>query len=129
MGTLTLTDGIKANQQLNVQLETMKIVGTGGIDYWQNQLDYDLGITLQESATSQFSVKPPLAGLRWPLHCAGAMDASPATLCLPNSKDTQALVTDIIKQELKRQGQEKLKARLPELQDKAKELLKGLFGT
>lgn len=128
-GTLTLTDGIKANQQLNVQLETMKIVGTGGIDYWQNQLDYDLGITLQESATSQFSVKPPLAGLRWPLHCAGAMDASPATLCLPNSKDTQALVTDIIKQELKRQGQEKLKARLPELQDKAKELLKGLFGT
>ena len=129
VGTLTLTDGIEANQQLNVQLETMKIVGTGGIDYWQNQLDYDLGITLQESATSQFSVKPPLAGLRWPLHCVGAMDISPAKLCLPNSKDTQALVTDIIKQELKRQGQEKLKARLPELQDKAKELLKGLFGT
>ncbi len=129
VGTLTLTGGIEANQQLNVQLETMKIVGTGGIDYWQNQLDYDLGITLQESATSQFSVKPPLAGLRWPLHCVGAMDISPAKLCLPNSKDTQALVTDIIKQELKRQGQEKLKARLPELQDKAKELLKGLFGT
>ena len=83
----------------------------------------------QESATSLFSVKPPLAGLRWPLHCAGAMDASPATLCLPNRKATQALVADIIKQELKRQGQEKLKARLPELQDKAKELLKGLFGT
>jgi len=129
VGTLTLTDGIEADQQLNVQLETMTIVGTGGIDYWQNQLDYDLGITLQESATSLFSVKPPLAGLRWPLHCAGAMDASPATLCLPNRKATQALVADIIKQELKRQGQEKLKARLPELQDKAKELLKGLFGT
>lgn len=132
-GNLRLTDGIEANQQLNVQLETMNIAGGGGIDYWQNKLVYDIGITLQENADSQFSVQPPLAGLRWPLHCAGAMDASPVKLCLPDTKGVTRMVTDLLKQEVKRQGTEKLKEKLGEqipadVQEKAKSLLKGLFG-
>jgi AsmA protein len=133
-GNLALNAGIEANQQLQIQLETMLIGGTGGIDYWNNQLVYDIGITLQESSTSQFSVKPPLAGLRWPLHCEGAMDASPVELCLPNLKGVQKLVTDMLTQEVQRQGTEKIVEKLqdqlsPEIQDKAKNLLKGLFGT
>jgi len=133
-GNLALKDGIKANQQLNVQVETMLIAGTGGVDYWNNQLAFDIGITLQDSATSQFSVKPPLAGLRWPLHCEGAMDASPVDLCLPDMKGVQNLVADLLKQEVKRQGSEKIAEKLkdqlpPEIQEKAKNLLKGLFGT
>lgn len=132
-GNLRLTDGIQANQQLNLQLETMNIAGGGGIDYWQNQLVYDIGITLQENAASQFSVGPPLAGLRWPLHCAGAMDASPVTLCLPDSKGVSRMVTDLLQQEIKRQGREKLREKLGEqlpadVEEKAKSLLKGLFG-
>lgn len=126
-GNLTLNDGIEANQQLNVQLETLTIVGGGGINYWQNRLDYTLDISLMESNTSPFSVKPPLAGLHWPLHCAGALNASPASLCKPSKKDIEDLVANLLKQELKRQGQEKLKSELPELRDKAKKLLKGLF--
>ena len=126
-GNLTLNDGIEANQQLNVQLETLTIVGGGGINYWQNRLDYTLDISLMESNTSPFSVKPPLAGLHWPLHCAGALNASPASLCKPSKKDIEDLVANLRKQELKRQGQEKLKSELPELRDKAKKLLKGLF--
>jgi AsmA protein len=133
-GNLALQAGIKANQQLSVQVETMLITGTGGVDYWNNQLAYDIGITLQESSTSQFSVKPPMAGLRWPLHCAGAMDASPVDLCLPNMKGVQNLVADLLKQEIQRQGTEKIVEKLqeqlpPDIQDKAKSLLKGLFGT
>ncbi|MFT7133039.1 MAG: AsmA protein [Cyclobacteriaceae bacterium] len=133
-GNLALQAGIKANQQLNVQVETMLITGTGGVDYWNNQLAYDIGITLQESSTSQFSVKPPMAGLRWPLHCEGAMDASPVDLCLPNMKGVQNLVADLLKQEVQRQGTEKIVEKLqeqlsPDMQDKAKSLLKGLFGT
>jgi hypothetical protein len=88
---------------------------------------------LQENADSQFSVQPPLAGLRWPLHCAGAMDASPVKLCLPDTKGVTRMVTDLLKQEVKRQGTEKLKEKLGEqipadVQEKAKSLLKGLFG-
>jgi uncharacterized protein involved in outer membrane biogenesis len=133
-GNLALQAGIKSGQQLNVQVETMLITGTGGVDYWNNQLAYDIGITLQESSTSQFSVKPPMAGLRWPLHCEGAMDASPVDLCLPDMKGVQNLVADLLKQEVQRQGTEKIVEKLqkqlpPDIQDKAKSLLKGLFGT
>jgi AsmA protein len=133
-GNLALQAGIKANQQLNVQVETMLIAGTGGVDYWNNQLAYDIGITLQESSTSQFSVTPPIAGLRWPLRCEGTMDASAVDLCLPNMKGVQNLVADLLKQEVQRQGTEKIVEKLqkqlpPDIQDKAKSLLKGLFGT
>jgi len=133
-GNLALQAGINAGQQLNVQVETMLIAGTGGVDYWNNQLAYDIGITLQESSTSQFSVKPPMAGLRWPLHCEGAMDASAVDLCLPNMQGVQNLVADLLKQEVERQGTEKIVEKLqeqlpPDIQDKAKSLLKGLFGT
>lgn len=133
-GNLSLNAGIKANQQLKVQLETMLIGGTGGVDYWNNQLAYDIDITLQESGTSQFSVKPPIAGMRWPLHCEGAMDASPVELCLPNMQGVQRLMTDLLKQEVQRQGTDKIVEKLqdrlsPEVKDKAKNLLKGLFGT
>ena len=132
-GNLALNAGIEANQQLNVQLETMLIGGTGGVDYWNNQLVYDIGITLQASDTSQFGVKPPMAGLRWPLHCEGAIDASPVELCLPNLKGVQKLVADLLTQEVQRQGTDKIVEKLqnqlsPEIQDKAKNLLKGLFG-
>jgi AsmA protein len=133
-GNLALQAGIKAGQQLNVQVETMLIAGTGGVDYWNNQLAYDIGITLQESSTSQFSVTPPIAGLRWPLRCEGTMDASAVDLCLPNMKGVQILVADLLKQEVQRQGTDKIVEKLqkqlpPDIQDKAKSLLKGLFGT
>ncbi|MCB1644281.1 MAG: AsmA family protein [Pseudomonadales bacterium] len=133
-GKLTLNDGIEANQQLNVQLENMSLAGTGGIDYWQSQLAYDIEVVMQETVDGQFRVHPPIAGLKWPLHCEGAMTDSPVDLCFPDGKAVQKLVTEIVKQEVKRQGkqklQEKIEEKLPdEIKDKAKDLLKGLFGT
>ena len=83
---------------------------------------------------SEYVRRARQAGLRWPLHCEGAMDASPVDLCLPNMKGVQSLVADLLKQEVQRQGTEKIVEKLqeqlpPDMQDKAKSLLKGLFGT
>lgn len=131
-GQHTLDHGIAADQQLNLQLENVTITGHGGVDYWQNTLLYDLNIVFEESADGPFQVSPLIAGVRWPLHCEGAMDASPETLCRPDHKAIETVVADLIKREFKRQGREKIARKIEEkipdkLKEKAKKLLQGLF--
>ncbi|XOV87026.1 MAG: AsmA family protein [Pseudomonadota bacterium] len=118
-GQHRLVGGVAANQQLNFSLENLKVDGTGGIDYFNNSLAYDLRIQLTES-DGAFSVAPGLARITWPLKCAGAMDASPVDLCLPNRDAIADLITDVAKQEIKRKATDAVK-------EKAGNLLKGLF--
>ncbi len=118
-GQHRLIGGIAANQQFNFSLENLKVDGTGGIDYFNNSLAYDIRIQLTES-DGAFSVAPGLARISWPLKCAGAMDASPVDLCLPNRGAITDLITDVAKQEVKRKATDAVK-------EKAGKLLKGLF--
>ncbi len=123
--------GISKDQSLNASIENMRISGTGGINYFANTLAYDLETTLL-ATSGQFKVSPKLTGVRFPLHCAGSLDADPIDLCLPDRSAITKMITELATQEIKRQGTEALKKKLEEqvpdeLKDKAKDLLKGLF--
>jgi len=120
VGTHQLNKGVASNQRLNMTIENLTVQGTGGLDYWNNQLAYDMEVTLEESVDGQFTVGPAMAGVRWPLQCAGSLDASVAELCTPNSDSLTKLVAQILQKELQRQGTEKLK-------EKGKKFLNGLF--
>jgi|TARA_B100000315_G_scaffold59688_1_gene54153 AsmA protein len=131
-GEHKLDHGIAADQKLNLQLENLTINGKGGVDYWQNTLLYDLNVVLDEAQAGQFQVNPSITGVRWPLHCEGAMDESPITLCRPDDKAIQIVAADLVKREVKRQGREKLQKKIEDkipgrFKEKAKKLLKGLF--
>lgn len=115
-GHYNIHQGTRENQSFDFTLENIQANGKGGFDYFANHLQYDIAIKLSETENSEYSVSPALANIRWPVHCEGAMDASPADLCFPNSKSIETLVKDIAKQELKRKGKKKLK-----------DLLKGIF--
>ena len=119
-GTHQINAGIEEDQRINVNIENMSISGTGGVDYWQNTIAYDMEVTLNESVDGQFSVGPAMAGIRWPLRCAGMMDATAAELCTPDSDSIANLITQILQKELRRQGADKLK-------EKGKKLFERLF--
>ncbi|MCZ6503687.1 MAG: hypothetical protein O6945_14385, partial [Gammaproteobacteria bacterium] len=116
--------GTRENQSLGFTLENIQANGKGGFDYFANHLEYDIAIKLSETENSEYSVSPALANISWPLHCEGAMDASPTDLCSPDSKSVETLVKDIAKQELKRKGQKIIDEKVSE---KLKNLLKGIF--
>ncbi len=119
-GTLT--------QAMSFAVEHLSGTGTGGFDYLDNRLNYDFRINLGENVDSDFKVGPALANIRWPLHCEGAMDAGIATLCRPDKKGIQTLVTDVAKQELKRKGEKELNKLIEEkVPEQLKDVLKGLF--
>ena len=120
VGTHQLNKGVAKNQRLNMTIENLTLQGTGGLDYWENLLDYDMEVTLQKSVDGQFTVGPAMAGVQWPLRCAGSLDATVAELCTPDSDSLSQLVAQILEKELQRQGTEKLKK-------KGKKLLEGLF--
>lgn len=109
--------GTRANQQLSFSLENMSVTGKGGFDYFKNHLGYDLLVTLNATSSGQFTVSSDLAGVKWPIHCAGALNASPADLCRPD----KGAIGDILKQELRKHAKKTL-------EEKAGSLLKGLFG-
>jgi hypothetical protein len=81
---------------------------------------YDMEVILSQSVDGQFTVGPAMADIKWPLRCAGMMDATAAELCTPDSDSISSLVTQILKKELRRQGTDKLK-------EKGKKLFEGLF--
>ena len=130
-GEHNFNTGITSNQKLNASMENLTVTGQGGIDYFANNLVYDLNATLLNTA-GQFKVSESLTGIRFPLHCEGSLDADPASLCLPNRAAITKLMADLAKQKLKQQGSEALKKKIEEkvpeeLKDAAKGLLKGLF--
>ena len=103
--------GADADQQLRFALEVVSAEGTGGFDYFANTMEYDLRLTMNENE-GPFSVGSGLARIEWPLHCEGALDASPADLCFPDRDAVQDVLEDVAKQELKRKGTEVLREKL-----------------
>lgn len=132
-GNHKINQGIEENQSFAANLENMRITGTGGIDYFGNQMAYDIEAILLEDVGGQFKVNPKLTGVRWPLNCAGPLDADPVSLCLPDRAAVTKLLTKMAAEAAKKQGREalekKIEEKIPdELKDAAKGLLKGLFG-
>jgi uncharacterized protein involved in outer membrane biogenesis len=124
--------GTRADQTFDFRLENVLVTGSGGFDVVGNHLGYDISIKLEETASGPFPVPPWLARINWPVRCEGGLDDSLADLCLPGKTGIQKLAGDIVKQELRRKGEqtirEKIEERLPDdLKDKASDLLKRLF--
>ncbi len=120
--------GILEGQQLNFNLENLVVEGQGGVDYFANHITYDLTTTLAESTNDLFNPPSVLRNVGWPIQCRGSLDLSPAELCKPDRGSVNQLVGDILKQELKKQGQKKLNKVIEEKAPaEIKDLLKGLF--
>ncbi len=132
-GNHKINQGISANQTFAANLENMRITGKGGIDYFANQLSYDIETVLLENVGGQFTVNPKLTGVKWPITCAGPLDADPVSLCLPDRAAVASLIQKMAVEAARKQGRDalekKIEEKVPEeLKDAAKGLLKGLFG-
>jgi len=127
-GKHSFKEGITEGQQFSFVMENMQVVGSGGLDYFSNSINYDIEATLKENVGGQFTVGKNLAGIRWPLHCEGSIDGTVSELCLANKGAISNIVTEIAKQAIRRKGEDKLLEKVPdEFKDAAKQLLKGLF--
>lgn len=109
--------GAAADQEFAFALEVLEGRGKGGFDYFANQLEYDVFLSLLEN-DGPFGVGPGLARVAWPLHCQGPLDASPVELCLPDRGAIQQVVSGAAKQEIKRKGEELLREKLGDGLDK-----------
>jgi len=127
-GKHSFEEGIIEGQQFSFVMENMQVVGSGGLDYFSNTINYNIEATLKENVGGQFTVSKNLAGIRWPLHCEGSIDGTVSELCFANKGAVSNIVTEIAKQAIRRKGEDKLLEKVPdEFKDAAKQLLKGLF--
>lgn len=121
-GEHRFVNGTAAGQQLNFAVENLTVKGTGGLDYFKNHLAYDLGVSLKPSDTSPLKVSDTLANVEWPLHCEGALDASPADLCKPDKDGIQKALGQMVKNKAEESVKQKIEEKLPQLKDKVKSL-------
>jgi len=127
-GNHTFNQGTLANQKLKFTLENLVVRGTGGFDYFKDQIIYDLTATITGTTDGGFEVSSSLVDVAWPLHCEGSLEAPASDLCRPDKKAIQSLVADIAKQELKLKAQSELDKIIEDKVPKEiKDLLKGLF--
>ena len=142
-GDLTLPSGLVEGQQLNLKADEFTIDGTGGIDILAREVDYALQLTFEEAPpepdtpipADQLAVDESLTRISWPITCAGSLDDSPATLCLPDREAVRGVIIRIANEKVAEKGEEllekakqKLEEKIPQnVRDKTKDLLEGLF--
>lgn len=132
VGQHVFQGGTRSGQILNAQVENLNLTALGGVDLQTETLDYDVTAMFKQTDDGAFKVSDQLAGVRWPLSCSGSINASPGELCFGKEGAIQDLVKDIVAQDLKRRGNEKLdkliKEKVPdEYKGIANDLLKNIF--
>ena len=131
-GNHVFTSGIEMGQIFNASLDNISITALGGINLHAETLNYDVTTTLNKTEEGTFKVSDQISGIRWPLICSGKFSDSPADLCLGKEGAISELVAEILKQDLKRRGSQKIeeliKDNLPdEYKDITTDLFKNLF--
>ncbi|WP_432471543.1 AsmA family protein [Amphritea sp. HPY] len=133
-GNFKVTNGVVSNNDLKAALDAMVVKGRGKVNLPKANLDYRLGLTIEEDLFKQTcSVNNSLQGVEWPMDCKGSFDDDPAKLCRPDA----SVLEDIIKQKAKKKLESKLMEKLgggssdgegDSKVEGAKKLLRGLFG-
>jgi len=133
-GNFKVTNGVVSNNDLKAALDAMVVKGRGKVNLPKANLDYRLGLTIEEDLFKQTcSVNNSLQGIEWPMDCKGSFDDDPAKLCRPDA----SVLEDIIKQKAKKKLESKLMEKLgggssdgegDSKVEGAKKLLRGLFG-
>ena len=124
--------GTRSNQVFMADLSNLAIQGQGGFDLTADTLDYRISIQLQQTDEGAFKVSDELAGIRWPLVCQGKISASPLNpfpersrrepnhspqaktsdspldLCFGREGAIATLVSELIRQSIKRQDRQRL---------------------
>lgn len=124
-------DGTTADQQFNVDLKLLEASGTGGFDYVDGTIGYDIILSFNETE-GQFSVGPGLARLDWPMRCRGEFGQTMAQLCFGDERAIQRMLQDVARQEIERKGEEKLREQIrealpEELRESAEGMLRNLI--
>ena len=131
-GNHVFTDGITTGQVFNASTENISITALGGLSLQTETLNYDVTTTLKKTETGKFKISKQLSGIRWPLICSGKFSDSPVDLCLGRDGAISQLVTQVVKQDLRRRGSKKIEElindNLPEeYKDITTKLFKNLF--
>jgi AsmA protein len=124
--------GLEQGQVLTAKVENLDLAALGGININNETLRYDVSAMFNKAGEGQFEVGDQLTGIRWPMTCEGKFTDTPADLCFGQENAISNLVTEIIEQDLKRRGNEKLEELLDdkipdEYKEITRELFKGLF--
>ena len=131
-GNHVFTDGIETGQVFNASMKNISITALGGLSLQTETLNYDVTTTLKKTETGKFKISKQLSGIRWPLICSGKFSDSPVDLCLGRDGAISQLVTQVVKQDLRRRGSKKIEElindNLPEeYKDITTKLFKNLF--
>ncbi|WP_027858698.1 AsmA family protein [Marinobacterium jannaschii] len=140
-----IVNGVVNNPDLKANLDAMVLNGKGSIDLPKESLDYRLGLIIEENLFKQScSINNKIEGIEWPVNCKGGFDDDPAKMCRPDLSGFKDAFKQKAKAELKDKYGDKVESKKTELkekktelkdklkeklggEEKAKELLKGLF--
>lgn len=135
----TIKNGVINNPDMKAALDALRLNGKGTVDLPQRQLDYRVGLVIEENLFKKTCTIPgKLENVEWPVDCKGSFDTPPAKLCKPDL----SVFEDIFKAKAKAKVKQKLDEKKDKFKDKlteklgdklggedaAKQLLKGLFG-
>lgn len=92
-GRVVIEGGVIRSDELDVAIPGMVLDASGEIDLVRQQLDIETGASLVDTtAIDGCSVSETLSGLRLPLRCTGALDATPAQWCRLDDNALKALL-------------------------------------
>jgi len=114
-GTITLEEGLQANQDIVLRMDNFDITGSGGINLQAGSFDYDLLFTvLGEPFTQTIPIIDRYHDVPWPVRCNAEFDAAPSQYCSPDFGAVRDVFTDLSSQAAQDRFDEAIDAEAPE---------------
>jgi AsmA protein len=121
---LLFDNGLRANQELSVQLDNFDISGTGGLDLDAGRFDYRVNFTiLGEPALQTIRVNPDFQNVAWPVRCNAAFDDAALQYCSPDLQRVREVFAQIARDEIQRRATDAVSDQVDRLRDRIRNLL------
>ena len=128
-GEVRFDGGLTDNQEIELNLDNLNIVSTGGLDLEQRRFNYEVGFSfLPPPETQTIPINELYHNVIWPVRCNARFDSSTDQYCRPDFSRIREIFSQLSANAVRQTIEEEITEQVPQLfQEPARRILREIL--
>ena len=128
-GEVRFDGGLTDNQEIQLSLDNLNIVSTGGVDLEQRRFDYEVGFSfLPPPETQTIPINELYHNVIWPVRCNARFDSGTDQYCRPDFSRIREIFSQLSANVVRQTIEEEITEQVPQLfQEPARRILREIL--
>ena len=128
-GEVRFDGGLTDNQEIQLSLDNLNIVSTGGVDLEQRRFDYEVGFSfLPPPKTQTIPINELYHNVIWPVRCNARFDSGADQYCRPDFSRIREIFLQLSANAVRQTIQEEITEQVPQFfQEPARRILREIL--